>query len=212
MKPKCLSSPHVFGVPGPPCCSCPLTSTRKGDWGRSDSLYGPQDTRSEVRLTTYPLPPPILLVGISASRGASSTLSSGHCPPALFYLGEKELNHMDSPYLHRAQTHIFLATLEFISKTLLGFPSDSCATSTIVLKHGTVTDSTLQLFCNLVSNNNLRTQLLLNFFTVFFNSYSIKKILKKKEYSLIPWICQETVMLLVTSLVLLLNCPLVLLF
>ena len=88
---------------------------------------------------------------------------------------------MDSPYLHRAQTHIFLATLVFISKTLLGFPSDSCATSTIVLKHGTVTDSTLQLFCNLVSNNNLRTQLLLNFFTVFFNSYSIKKILKKKR-------------------------------
>ena len=136
MKSKCLSSPHIFGVPGPPCCSCPLTSTRKGDWGRSDSLHGPRDTCSEIRLTSYRPPPPILPVGISASRGASLTWSSGHCPPALFYLREKELNHMDSPYLQRAQTHIFLATLVFKSKTFLGFPSDSCPASTAVLKYG----------------------------------------------------------------------------
>lgn len=42
---------------------------------------------------------------------------------------------MDSPYFHRAQTHIFLATSVFKSKTSLGFPSDSCATRTTVLRH-----------------------------------------------------------------------------
>lgn len=60
------------------------------------SSYNSQSRDTRQKATNdLPTPTPVLLVDVSASHGASLTLSSGHCPPVQFYLRENEPNHMD---------------------------------------------------------------------------------------------------------------------